>query len=293
MMRVISIFLALFCTVAPCLADPPETYDKKPSSFPDDLILLPGAKNIRYYELGGSFQLIYEITSDYPATETIKTISEELGKRRWHPLKEDYLNPGVASSHAIGWTDFQDLTRTPLRQVHQWLADWENEQGAVLIYGLRYEYEYGKAKDLKNLMVISIFVPPDIAKQQREWALQQKKIKPRGDKWLDSYDYLKFTIKDLDPAKKEKCEALLYDILKSIDDNRSCITDSDCMLLKQDPFGPDIPIRKDKGPMALEKMTAYKESCDNGLIQIVGGMYSLPVCWQNKCMIKTDLKKTP
>jgi hypothetical protein len=38
-----------------------KSFDKKPRNYPDALILLPNAKEIKYYELGGSFQLTYKI----------------------------------------------------------------------------------------------------------------------------------------------------------------------------------------------------------------------------------------
>jgi len=152
-------------------------YETKPRDYPDALISLPGAKDVRYYQLGGTFHLEYDIVCKYPAMEVIKTISDKLAENAWKPLREDYLNPGLPSSHVTGWTSFGDISVKPEREIHQWLANWENEKGEVITYGLIYQYERGKAKDLDNLEVIVIFAPAKIAKQMREWALEDSKLK--------------------------------------------------------------------------------------------------------------------
>jgi hypothetical protein len=158
------------------------SFDKKPKNYSDALILLPKATEVRYYELGGSFQLTYKIATEYPAADLIATISNQLKQGNWQPLKEDYLNPGLSSSHVRGWTSFQDGTKKPPQIVHQWLADWENQAGEVVRYGFRYQYESGKTKDLKDLAVIAIFMPASLAKQTREKALEFTKKHHNAEK---------------------------------------------------------------------------------------------------------------
>ncbi len=148
---------------------------KKPENYPDALILLPNATEVKYYRLGGSFQLTYKIATEYPAADLIATISNQLKQSNWHALKEDYLNPGLSSSHVRGWSLFEDGTKKPPQTVHQWLADWENQTGEVVRYGFRYQYEIGKTKDLRHLTVIAIFIPAPLAKQTREQALEFSK----------------------------------------------------------------------------------------------------------------------
>jgi len=149
-----------------------KTFDKKPPNYPDALILLPNASEIRYYELAGTYQLTYRVSVEYPAKPAIAAISEELKRLNWAPLGEDYLNPGLSSSHVRGWTSFEDATKKPRQTVHQWLADWENQTGEVVTYGFRYQYESGKTEDLRHLTVIAIFIPAPLAKQTREQALE-------------------------------------------------------------------------------------------------------------------------
>jgi hypothetical protein len=150
-----------------------KSFDKKPKNYPDALILLPNAKGVKYYELGGSFQLTYKIATEYPATDSIATISNQLKQNNWIALKEDYLNPGLSSSHVRGWTSFKDSTKKPPQIVHQWIADWENQTGEVIRYWFLYQYESGKPKDLRHLTVTAIFIPAPLAKQTREEALEE------------------------------------------------------------------------------------------------------------------------
>jgi hypothetical protein len=63
--------------------------------------------------------------------------------------------------------------------------------------------------------------------------------------WLDSFEAYKASIRVLDSAKTRDCEALLYEILRGIDDHASCATSADCTLLSQDPFGRSVPVRVD------------------------------------------------
>ncbi len=160
-----------------------KSFDKKPKNYPDALILLPNATEVRYYELGGSFQLTYKIAAEYPATDMIAEISSRLKQSNWHVLNEDFLNPRLPSSHVRGWTLFEDSTKKPSRTIHQWLSDWENQTGEVVRYGFLYQYESGKTKDLRSLTVIAIFMPASLAKQTREEALEfTKKNNPQQSK---------------------------------------------------------------------------------------------------------------
>ncbi len=149
-----------------------KSFDKKPENYPDALILLPNATKAKYYELGGSFQLTYKIAAEYPAADLIAAISTQLQQGNWHALKEDYLNPGLSSSHIRGWSSFEDGTKTPPQTVHQWLADWENQTGGVVRYCFQYRYESGKSKDLRHLTLTAVFMPAPLAKQTREEVLE-------------------------------------------------------------------------------------------------------------------------
>jgi hypothetical protein len=166
--------LILFIAVA-SFSGCDKSLEKKPPNYPEALILLPNAIDVKYYPLGGSFQLTYKIKANYPATELIETISTKLKQDKWNALKEDCLNPGLPSGHIRGWTSFEDATKKPTQTVHQWLADWENESGDILRYGFQYRYEKNKNENLNNLIVTAIFIPVTLAKQGRDAANEFKK----------------------------------------------------------------------------------------------------------------------
>jgi hypothetical protein len=145
---------------------------KRPENYPQALILPPSATEVKYYQLGGTFQMTCKVRTDYPAADLIALISNELKQLNWQALKEDYLNPGLSSSHVRGWSSFVGGTKEPNQIVDQWLSDWENQAGEIVRYGLRYQYESVDRKDRRHLTVTAIFVPAPLVKQMREQALE-------------------------------------------------------------------------------------------------------------------------
>jgi hypothetical protein len=132
------------------------------------LIVLAGANDVKRgpgaYE---SFYVAYNLTEQYPARNTIRQILSRLSNLGWTPLKEDWLNPGLASSHVRGWTDFLDNTKGPLQHVHQWSAQWQDSRGNIVTYSLRYSYPDGAPRDLHSLWVNGLWYPAASAKMIR------------------------------------------------------------------------------------------------------------------------------
>ena len=87
-------------------------------------VRVPGAESVDCRPFDGTYQIAYVLAASYPAEETIKTISSNLHSRGWLPLAEDFLNPGLPSSHVDGWSSFHDSTVDHVATVHQWMADW-------------------------------------------------------------------------------------------------------------------------------------------------------------------------
>jgi hypothetical protein len=143
-----------------------------PLKYSDALIVLKGAKGLFYSRFHGTDQLFYKINATYPANQEINGLYEKLEAKGWRPLKEDYLNPGLPSSHVRGWTDFIDGTKKPERQVHQWLAQWESMNKDILWCTLRYSYPEGKNADLDNLEVSLIFIPAKLAIEYKKLLLE-------------------------------------------------------------------------------------------------------------------------
>jgi hypothetical protein len=102
------------------------------------LVLPPAATGMRCHLGNGTPEASGDLREVYPATTSLATISTGLKAAGWKPLREDFLNPGVLSSHVRGWAFFQDGTVSPEQDVHQWLADWEDQQLNLVVYAIQY-----------------------------------------------------------------------------------------------------------------------------------------------------------
>jgi hypothetical protein len=135
---------------------------------PHSLIVLPGAKDVHYGSLKGTDQVRYELQVRYPAKSTLAELSNQLAKQGWKPLKNDFLNPKLPSSHVRGWTFFGDATRKPEETVRAWMADWTDAKGNVVTYALRYRSPVGTSENTSQMEVYGIYVPAKVAKAMQE-----------------------------------------------------------------------------------------------------------------------------
>ena len=143
----------------------PPVAETIPTTHPDEattaaLIVLDGATDVRrdpgaYW----SFHVAYAIKEAHPASTAIQQISSRLKALGWTPLKDDWLNPGLPSSHVRGWTDFIDGTRTPMHHVHRWGAQWQDESGNIVAYNLDYSYPESGPQDLQSLWINGSWYP--------------------------------------------------------------------------------------------------------------------------------------
>lgn len=124
-------------------------------------------------------------------------------------------------------------------------------------------------------------------------AFPQTAVKHYGDSWSASFEDYRKHIKSLTPAAKASCEKLLREILTDLDTKNQCSLDSHCSLIDQDPFGATIPIRTAEAHNVQKKMKTFRNACDDGSAHSVRDdeIENLPVCWKNKCMVKTRFKK--
>jgi hypothetical protein len=58
--------------------------------------------------------------------------------------------------------------------VYAWNADWENGSHDIVVYVLRYESPDNSTRNLKNLQVIALFIPADIATKTKRHAENSK-----------------------------------------------------------------------------------------------------------------------
>lgn len=137
--------------------------------YSDSLIVVSGAKNVHYTKLYGTDQIFYIVKTEYPAISVLQEISQKLQIRGWKPLKEDYLNPGMSSSHVQGWSDFIDMKNNT---VYQWLAQWENNNKDIIWCTLRYSYPRKGKVNLNDLTVSLVFIPGKLAVEEKSKILE-------------------------------------------------------------------------------------------------------------------------
>jgi hypothetical protein len=90
----------------------PSTHQEMPRHT-DALIVCPGAESVNWVRFEGTDQLGYQVKVECPADSIISCISKTLDENGWQPLREDFWNPGLPSSHVRGWTQFTDATVHP------------------------------------------------------------------------------------------------------------------------------------------------------------------------------------
>lgn len=136
--------------------------ERDPVEATNALVVCPGAIEPKRTNVEGGEQLMYRAVAEYPANEIIACISERLEKARWQPLKDDFWNPGLPSSHVRGWTHFVDSIVHPEATVDQWSGQWTNATGDVAWYTLQYVYPPG---DRHTLNIYAGYIPAGMAKK--------------------------------------------------------------------------------------------------------------------------------
>jgi hypothetical protein len=145
----------------------------------DSLILASGGNNPSYKNYSdGRQHLIYTCEVDYPTKDVVAFVSKELQVKNWKPLKEDFMNPKLPSSHVSGWADFEDDRANPSTHVYQWMADWENEAHDIVRYSLEYRSPAASTRDLHTLRVIALYIPAPVASEMKRTAAANRATHP-------------------------------------------------------------------------------------------------------------------
>jgi len=124
--------------------------------------------------LGGRIGVSYSVVQPYPAEPFLARVRESLAAGEWSALPDDWLNPGSPSSHQDGWGDVIDGTVSPNLRVHQWMAEWQNQAGDIVLYALRYESAlpagsvYDAGPDNSDLRVTALWIPAATVKQMQD-----------------------------------------------------------------------------------------------------------------------------
>lgn len=189
---------------------------KDEEKYSASLVVAPLAKGPKYLKFrDGRQQVVYAIESEYPAEDVLSFISAELKKREWKPLPQDFFS-GLPSSHQRGWTFFEDHTQKPWTGVFAWNADWEDDSHDIVLYQLTYESPDNSTRNLKNLLVIAVFIPAEIAAKMKHVAANFKGEQKRNPPPWQSVDQLCGVLEFATPKKKTitetdgKTETRLY-----------------------------------------------------------------------------------
>lgn len=144
----------------------------QPSVLPEQIVIFPGATAVRpESHRDGTVGVTYEIDMAFPAAPLLERLRAVFPADTWRALPNDWLNPGLPSSHTRGWGNFQDGTNTPTTEVHQWMAQWQDLHGDVVLYVLRYDSKAGAnpsmlaAPDNARLHVTAVWNPAAVAEQ--------------------------------------------------------------------------------------------------------------------------------
>jgi hypothetical protein len=143
--------------------------------IPKGLFGAADARNVKTRTAeNGAVEMTYEVERAYPANEFLEQIATAAKSGGFEPLADDWLNPGVPSSHSVGWGTFIDAQVTPQVRMHQWLAQWRDASGNVIVYGLRYRSPVDRmdAPDNTRLSVGAGWIPAAQAEQMMEAAQQ-------------------------------------------------------------------------------------------------------------------------
>ena len=131
---------------------------------PAALMVYPGASDSLY--VASRSTLSYHVDAKFPATVVIQWVSGNLQKAGWKPLEHDFLNPDSPSSLSHSWQYFLDGTKDPILCVHQWLGDWKDASGNIVVYAFRYEEQPDCSTDgLIDLLVAGWYYPAGAARE--------------------------------------------------------------------------------------------------------------------------------
>jgi len=165
------LFALLFLVVECAPQSATSTVDEEALAEP------PGAYNLVHHSGNGTQAISYALDEPYPAEKFLAQLAHSLSRMGWTPLPDSWFNPGSPSSHASGWSDFEDGSVSPSLHVDQWMADWVSADGAVLSYTLKYSYPLGEEPNRDTLSVAAVVLSPEAAVTfQNQLAMGQKDV---------------------------------------------------------------------------------------------------------------------
>ena len=136
--------------------------------LPGAIVVVKDARNVvstRPEESPNKLSVSYKVRALYPATAVLAEIRARLEASGWEPLPMDWIDPTKPSSHKIGWRSHVNEYPLPNKQYFNWIAQWSNPEGDVVVYFLRYESgppradREGSKPDNDDLRVDALLMP--------------------------------------------------------------------------------------------------------------------------------------
>jgi hypothetical protein len=105
-----------------------------------DMVVYPGAVNPRSAVNQGFERLTYQLDVAYPAEGVIGSISRDLARRGWRPLRNNWHNRDETSEYVRGWVQSTVVSKPggKERYLCRWWAQWRNAEGEIVDYALGY-----------------------------------------------------------------------------------------------------------------------------------------------------------
>jgi hypothetical protein len=117
---------------------------------------------------------------EFPAQETLDQLDGTLAKAGWRALKIDWQNPDTPTVVRKRGS-FADSTKHPSVFVHQWAGDWEDSQGNIVTYFLRYISKFDPATswsapgpDNSTLRISAARIPKAYVDRMRQAAASRR-----------------------------------------------------------------------------------------------------------------------
>ncbi len=133
-MRELVRFLALLAVVGGCATsvDPP--------GVPKSVFVPAGARDLRVSgEPPGKIDVTYVVQDKYPASQTREQLAQALRDSGYHLLDHGFLEPNVKVETPRVWASYVDGRTSHETCVRELVENWQNANGDVVLYGLRYD----------------------------------------------------------------------------------------------------------------------------------------------------------
>lgn len=147
----------------------------------------PHAKHVKYGILDETYQAAYQINERYPGSRYLNDMVREMTTLGWQRRKYDFLNPTYPMSHARPpHQQWGYVLYTKGMLTCQWFDDWQDAQGNIVRYILRYiekEKAFQDMEKMNTLMIDAIYIPAkNVLEKQKRYEETRRNMLLEKDK---------------------------------------------------------------------------------------------------------------